>query len=166
MRLISSNKLNLKFLSAINGILIFILVVGLGAVIRENTTLTVNMSGSLEGKYYFVVKSYGQPLDLKTGDYVAFTHPWVPGLLIKKVRGVPGDVVIHVNDKSFVNEELIGPILTMSHDNKTLTPGPQVIIPQGFYFVAGDHARSFDSRYAEVGLLTKEKIYGKAYKLF
>ncbi len=166
MTLLSSKKLNLKFLSAINGILVFILVVGLGAVVRERTTLTVNMSGSLEGKYYFVVKSYGQPLELKAGDYVAFTHSWVPGLVIKKVKGVPRDVVIHVNNKAFVNEELIGPIFNLSRDQRTLTPGIQEIIPQGSYFVVGEHERSFDSRYAEVGLLTAEMIYGKAYKLF
>ncbi len=164
MNLIFSNKL--KFLNVINGILVFILVLGLGAVIRERTTLTVNMSGSLEGKYYFVVKNYGQPLDLKIGDHVAFTHPWVPGLLIKQVKGLPGDIIIHVNDKAFVNEELIGPILAMSHDQRILTPGYQGVIPKNTYFMAGDHARSFDSRYAEVGLLTTEDIYGKAYKLF
>ena len=166
MKLIFSNKLNFKFLKVINGILVFILVVGLGVVIREHTTLTVNMSGSLEGKYYFVVKSYGQRLDLKSGDYVAFIHLWVPGILIKQVKGIHGDVVIHINNKAFVNEELIGPILTMSHDQRTLTLGYQGVIPPHHYFVAGEHERSFDSRYAEVGLLTEENIYGKAYKLF
>lgn len=166
MKMIFSNKLNFKFLKVINGILVFILIVGLGAVIRERTTLTVNMSGSLEGKYYFVVKNYGQPFELRVEDYVAFTHPWVPGLLIKQVKGLPGDIIIHVNDKAFVNEELIGPILAMSHDKRTLTPGTQGIIPQESYFVAGEHERSFDSRYSEVGLLTAENIYGKAYKLF
>ncbi|MBN9344464.1 MAG: hypothetical protein BGO76_00910 [Caedibacter sp. 38-128] len=156
----------LKYLNIVNGILVFILVLGLGNCIHERTTLAINKSKSLEGRYFLVIKSYGLPLTLNEGDYVAFTHPWVPSIVIKQVKGIVGDAVIHVNDKAFVNEVLIGPIFNLSHDQRTLTPGPQGIIPQGSYFVAGEHERSFDSRYAEVGLLTNENIYGKAYKIF
>ncbi|MBN9344132.1 MAG: hypothetical protein BGO76_04740 [Caedibacter sp. 38-128] len=158
--------LPLKYLNIANGILVFILVLGLGNCIHERTTLAINGSKSLEGKYFLVIKSYGLPLQLKENDYVAFTHPWVPGIVIKQVKGTSGDIVLHINHKAFVNEELIGPIFILSRDQRTLTPGFQGIIPQGSYFVAGEHERSFDSRYAEVGLLTNENIYGKAYKLF
>lgn len=158
--------LPLKYLNIANGILVFILVLGLGNCIYERTTLAINGSKSLEGRYFLVIKSYGMPLQLKEDDYVAFTHPWVPGIVIKQVKGVPGDVVLHINHKVFVNDQLIGPIFSLSRDQRTLTPGIQGIIPEGSYFVAGKHERSFDSRYAEVGLLTVENIYGKAYKLF
>lgn len=158
--------LPLKYLNIANGILVFILVLGLGNCIHERTTLAINGSKSLEGKYFFIIKSYGAPLHLKEDDYVAFTHPWVPSLIIKQVKGLPGDVVLHVSNKAFVNEQLIGPIFNLSRDQRTLTPGFQGIIPEGSYFVAGQHERSFDSRYAEVGLLTSENIYGKAYKIF
>jgi conjugal transfer pilin signal peptidase TrbI len=156
----------LKYLNIANGILVFILVLGLGNCLHERTTLAINESKSLEGKYFFIIKSYGAPLTLKEGNYVAFIHPWVPGVVIKQVKGIPGDVALHVSNQAFINEQLIGPILNLSRDQRTLTPGPQGIIPEGSYFVAGEHERSFDSRYAEVGLLTSENIYGKAYKLF
>lgn len=166
MKIMLLKSINLKFLKYINAVIIFFLVIGIGNVIRERTVLTINMSESLDGKVFLIIKSYGHPLEFQRNDYIAFIHPWVPGLLIKQIKGLPGDIIIHVNNKAFVNEEFIGPILTMSHDQRTLTPGTQGIIPQGSYFVTGEHERSFDSRYAEVGLLTNETIYGKAYKLF
>lgn len=166
MKTMIFNSNNFKYLNFINAVLIFILVVGAGNAIRERTLLTINMSESLEGKVFLIIKSYGKPLDLKEDDYVAFMHPWVPGPLIKKLKGLPGDQILHKEGNAYLNHQLIGPIVKLSRDQRTLTPGYFGIIPPHHYFVAGDHARSFDSRYAEVGLLTNETIYGKAYKLF
>lgn len=166
MKTMIFKSINLKNLKFINAALIFILVVGVGNAIRERTLLTINMSESLDGKVFLIIKSYGKPLDVKEDDYVAFMHLWVPGPLIKKLKGLPGDQIFQENGNVYLNHQLIGPVLNKSRDQRTLTPGYVGIIPSHHYFVAGDHPRSFDSRYAEVGLLTNETIYGKAYKLF
>jgi len=39
-------------------------------------------------------------------------------------------------------------------------------IPDGKFFVAGIHADSLDSRYALVGLVSKDDIIGRAYEIF
>ncbi len=166
MSVISFKMINLKALRLINAALVFLLVVGIGNAIKERTLLTINMSGSLDGKVFLIIKSFGHPLDLQKDDYVAFMHPWVPGPLIKKLKGLPGDKIEHKAGQAFLNNQLIGPVFNISRDQRTLTPGFEGVIPHHHYFVGGDHARSFDSRYAEVGLLTNETIYGKAYKLF
>jgi conjugal transfer pilin signal peptidase TrbI len=166
MSIISFKMFNLKYLRLINAVLVFILVVGIGKAIKERTLLTINVSSSLDGKVFLIIKSYGHPLEFQKNDYIAFMHPWVPGPLIKKLKGLPGDQIEHKAGQAYLNHYLIGPVLNKSRDQRTLTPGYSGIIPPHHYFVAGDHARSFDSRYAEVGLLTNETIYGKAYKLF
>lgn len=166
MRVISFKMINLKYLRFINAALVFLLVVGIGNAIKERTLLTINMSGSLDGKVFLIIKSFGHPLEFQKDDYVAFMHPWVPGPLIKKLKGLPGDQIEHKTGQVYLNHQLIGPVFHKSRDQRTLTPGYSGIIPPHHYFMAGDHARSFDSRYAEVGLLTNDKIYGKAYKLF
>lgn len=166
MRALVGNTFNLKYLKYINAALVFLLVIGTGSAIRERTLLTINMSGSLGGKVFLIVKSYGHSLDLKKEDYVAFMHPWVPGPLIKKIKGLPGDQIEHKARVAYLNHQLIGPVFHISRDQRTLTPGFQGVIPPHHYFIAGEHARSFDSRYSEVGLLTNERIYGKAYKIF
>lgn len=166
MTLSALSTINWKFLKAVNGLLIFILVLGVGAALHQSTDLTINMSESLKGKVFLIIKSKGAPIKLKRGDYVTFYHPWAPGLLIKQVRGIKGDRITHNHNKAFINEQMIGPIYQISRDQRKLTPGPQGVVPEGAYFVAGEHPRSFDSRYAEVGFLGEERIYGKAYKIF
>lgn len=53
------------------------------------------------------------------------------------------------------------PLLDRTTNGSLLTPLRATIVPEGYVFVAGDHLRSFDSRYEEFGLVPLEKIWGK-----
>ena len=54
------------------------------------------------------------------------------------------------------------PLLDQTKDGKPLTPLRVEIVPEGYVFVAGDHLRSFDSRYEEFGLVSQQNLWGKA----
>jgi signal peptidase I len=98
---------------------------------------------------------------------------------VKRIIGMPGDSLsrdkerlcvaslpqIHKPDSPFFSprsriQSL--PLLDRTKDGKPLTPLNVDIIPPGYVFVAGDHVRSFDSRYEEFGLVPMAHLWGKA----
>jgi len=88
--------------------------------------------------------------------------------LAKGVLGLPGDRIqqnknfirLIPQDKSLAS--LVLPLLLTTRKGEPLTPVSPSIIPEGFVFVAGNHSKSFDSRYKEFGLVLVEKIKGRA----
>lgn len=107
--------------------------------------------------------------DPKQGDVVVFEYPEDPSKdFIKRVVGVPGDVVegrdkkLFVNGKPYDNPHEI-------HKDKEIIPKAQnprdtfgpVKVPEGSYFVMGDNRdRSYDSRFW--GFVKSPAIRGKA----
>jgi signal peptidase I len=95
------------------------------------------------------------------GDTVVF---WFPGdtskSYIKRVIGVPGDSVEINHGRVFVNQvELTEPYVPEEYRDR-ISVGP-VIVPEGEYFVLGDHrSSSNDSR--TWGTVARSYIYGKA----
>jgi len=84
---------------------------------------------------------------------------------IKRVIGLPGDVVELHDGKLFVNGELVDePYLNPQID--TSPYGPERV-PDGMLFVLGDNrAHSGDSRFEPpvgVGLVPEDKVIGKAF---
>ncbi|TQQ84410.1 signal peptidase I [Peptacetobacter hominis] len=80
--------------------------------------------------------------------------------LVKRVIAEGGDRVQISDGKVWVNEELIEePYL----DPGMTTEGEiDVIVPENTFFVMGDNRTvSLDSRYAEVGFISKDKIMGE-----
>lgn len=80
--------------------------------------------------------------------------------LVKRVIAEGGDRVQISDGKVWVNEELI--------EESYLDPGMttegeiDVIVPENTFFVMGDNRTvSLDSRYAEVGFISKDKIMGE-----
>lgn len=82
---------------------------------------------------------------------------------IKRVIGLPGDRLRYQNNQLYLNDQLI--------TENYLSPDPSIsytkdfnltnTIPEGYYFVLGDHrTKSWDSR--NYGLVSQEEILGEA----
>lgn len=88
--------------------------------------------------------------------------------LAKRVIGLPGDFIertvegIRLIPKNVSLSPLIFPLLNQTSKGESLTPVSPQTIPEGYVFVAGDHPKSFDSRYEEFGLVRIENIKGRA----
>ena len=93
---------------------------------------------------------------------------------IKRVIGLPGDHIAYENDTLYINDEAneeayLDVYKKQLLDNSPLTEDFTLqsatdysTIPEGYLFVLGDNRRnSLDSRYASVGLVPMEKVFGK-----
>lgn len=135
-------------------------------VVREHS-----MEPSFYGGDYLIVSKISYKIGTpKRGDVVIFKSE-IPvnqdnpdgekKLLIKRVIGVPGDVVDISNDTVSVN----GKVIDEPYINSGGTPGEVVNyrVPEDSYFVMGDNRTvSIDSRRHEVGPVKASKIVGKA----
>ena len=130
--------------------------------------LGINGTDSLPGVLYLVFK-HGTP-DTR-GDLVAFYPPenrFYPKdmFFIKQVMGMPGDAVTRHGQEFYLNGEYIATAKTHSQSGKLLDPGPTGIIPNDHYFAWTPHPDSYDSRYADIGWISKDRIIGRAVRLF
>ncbi|MBS2132339.1 S26 family signal peptidase (plasmid) [Burkholderia thailandensis] len=130
--------------------------------------LAFNMTTSLPGTLYFVVKSHPLP---KRGDTIAFrwhggaTYP-AGVMFIKHVAGEPGDVVHVAGRNVWINDRYIGYAKPYSLAHVPLDPAMGGPIPAGQYFVASPNPNSLDSRYSLAGNVPESAIIGRAYEIF
>lgn len=97
----------------------------------------------------------------KRGEIVVFAYPKDPRRkFIKRVVGLPGDVVeirnrqLYVNGQAVVEEYIRGPMYQ---------PFGPYTVPEGTVWVLGDNRNnSEDSRFADVGAVPFERIVGRA----
>lgn len=126
-----------------------------------------NATDSLPGRVYLIVKVQKPGL----GDKVAFyppKNPYYPqGIFFTKILlGGPGDVISHQGRDVYLNGRKIGTALAFdSYRHRPLHMAPAGLVPAGHYFVWTPHARSYDSRYADIGLIADAQILGRAYRL-
>src|SRR5580658_3525236 len=99
--------------------------------------------------------------DIGRGDTVVFLYPGDPTKsYIKRVIGIPGDVIEIDNGRVIVNSQPISEPY-VAEDNRDTIPMPRKIVPPDQYFVLGDHrSSSNDSR--SWGYVPRQNIYGKA----
>ena len=99
--------------------------------------------------------------DVKRGDVVVFKQPETPEIdYIKRVIGLPGDSLELRRGYVYVNGELLEEPYVPEEYREPQFFGP-VVIPDGEYFVMGDHRNSSsDSR--RWGTVPRELIKGRA----
>ena len=126
----------------------------------------VNASWSDGAWGYLVLPLTDAP---QRGDAVLFDPPEAAGSpvpYLKTVRGLPGErVEVDGDRRVWVNGVVLGVAKTHSRDGRRLEKAAPGVIPPGRYYVHADHADSHDSRYAEIGLVPRERIRGRALPL-
>lgn len=120
---------------------------------------------SLDSGYFVVRLSNASP---RSGAFVAFHLDRAIGRypagtwMVKRVVGLPGDLVEVRTDSTLVNGQVVaGPIDgadTLHIDPASLERS--FVLTRGHYFVVGTRPHSYDSRYW--GPITREQIEGEA----
>jgi signal peptidase I len=99
--------------------------------------------------------------EIHRGDIVVFWYPKDPSKsFIKRVVGVPGDLVSVRGGRVYINGQLLEErYVPRGYQDSDSYPSVQV--KEGYYYVLGDHRNaSNDSR--SWGLVPRKYIYGKA----
>jgi signal peptidase I len=110
-----------------------------------------------------------EPFQPTHGDLVIFAHEAI--LVVKRVIGIPGDVVEGHDLKVFVNgkllkEEYVEHTAKPPLGRKTLETFGPILVPDGKLFVAGDNRDySLDSRDPRFGLVEVSDVKGKAVQI-
>lgn len=150
---------------------ILIAVAIAGAVlffIRPTVVKQTSMQDTLNPNDYIILyKRAYVSNEPERGDIVVFESELADAngndkLLIKRVIGLPGDTIDIVDEQVYLN----GEVLDEDYIKDGVTPaveGNHFEVPDGAYFMMGDNrVVSVDSRYSEVGYVSKDLIKGKA----
>jgi signal peptidase I len=119
--------------------------------------------GLVDGQYVMVNKMAYLLHGPERGDVIVFHNPQKPNEdLIKRVIGLPGDIIRTDNSHVWINNVLLNEAYISSPSN----PETGIwTVPQGQYFVLGDNRPiSEDSRY--IGSIPTDYIVGKAVIIF
>ncbi|MCY3605641.1 MAG: S26 family signal peptidase [Gammaproteobacteria bacterium] len=125
-----------------------------------------NASWSGDAWGYLRLPLFGEP---EFGAAVMFAPPDdvnSPVPYLKTVRGLPGAaVVVDADGTVRIDGTAVGRAKPNALDGRRLTSVESGTIPAGHYYLHSDHPDSHDSRYAEIGLVPRERILGRAVAL-
>lgn len=164
---------SLKY-SLIKGLCCFLVVLGAISLLSSQVSVVYSKTNSLPYHLFLNLKH----LTPNKGQYTCFHNPWYGGQVIKKVVGTEGDILTYDKDGSLwlviydrepklqVKRLKIGKHKEFAKDGRKLTPIKSGFIPKGKVFVLGEHERSFDSRYEELGLISVAELKGRLIALF
>ena len=138
-------------------LLLMVYVVSVTQVVGNSMSSTLGNGDVLvlnKFKYHFT--------DIKRGDIISFEYDDTK-YLIKRVIGLPGDIVSILDNTLYINGEVyVENYLDegLEYDDFELNSLGYETIPEDMYFVLGDNREdSLDSR--EIGLISKDDIIGK-----
>ncbi|MEE4208879.1 MAG: S26 family signal peptidase [Parvularcula sp.] len=133
---------------------------------RDTHALMINATDSLPNWAFFV--ETGQfP---KRGEYVVF-HPGTdpltvkyfgqkPAAFVKIAYGLPGDRVTRAGTDVLVNGTVVASLKPLTKRGDPLEAGPVGGVPEGCVFAATPHKDGFDSRYAHIGFVCRDRLVG------
>ncbi|MFR8088397.1 MAG: signal peptidase I [Lachnospirales bacterium] len=137
-------------------------------VAQNSTVYGSSMAPTLEnGEMILMNKFIYRFTEPQRGDIIVFTYDDpIQGeeYLIKRVIGLPGDTIEIMDGMVYING-------TAYDESKYLEMSTEIsgdisypfLVPEDSYFVMGDNrANSKDSRFSEVGAVSKDQIVGKA----
>lgn len=147
----------------VKGLCTLLVVLGVISQISNHLGLVYSRTDSLPHHLFLHFKQ----LKPKRGDCTCIDCPWYGGRVIKKVVGIGGDSITYdATGSLWVGRHLkVGRPKKKAKDGRLLTPIKSGIIPQGKVFVMGEHERSFDSRYEELGLVLEKELQGRLVAL-
>lgn len=148
--------------------LLFVVLLLGTALFTSRYQLAVNMTESLSGSVFLIDKSHKRAVK---GELVAFTWKNAPPIpdgitVIKRVAGITGDSVTVQNRHVLINGIFVGWAKETSRTGEPLKGIASCVIPENYFFAAGDHPDSFDSRYLRPGLISTDAIKGRAFLLW
>ena len=146
----------------------FVLLVAVaGLWLLAATRVYVNASWSDKAWGYVSLPLFGG--DPAMGERVLFDPPGpvnAPVPYLKTVRGLPGSMVTVSSGRTVrIDGTAVGRAKTHALDGRALAAVEPGRIPPGRYFLHADHPDSYDSRYAEIGLVPRSRILGRAVAL-
>ena len=133
------------------------------------TPIRVNMNSMLptlkSGDIMILNKTAYWFKDIKRFDIVVINGKYTKNRIIKRVIGLPGDVIKYEDGVLYVNDEVVEEKFehekTPDFNLSKISGGVKGdVVPEGYYFVLGDNrTNSNDSRY--IGYIKKSDILGK-----
>jgi signal peptidase I len=121
-----------------------------------------SMNPTLQDGEYLIINNVTYLLDNpEQGDIVVFRHPRNELNLIKRIIGVPGDVVKIENGTVWVN----GVALDEPYIADAPNYNGEWVVPEGNYFVLGDN-RNNSSDSHSWGFLPSDHMLGKAFFVY
>lgn len=145
---------------------IYILLLPVALYLTVKFGYAHNITESLPYKHFFIVKNS----NVSKGDYILFDAPpsskYSGMKLVKQVAGVEGDQVLVEKNHVFINWIEVGVAKEHSKSGDVLIVTHELEIPPGKYYVATEHSDSYDSRYAEFGLIDEKNIIGVDYPMW
>lgn len=149
----------------VQGVFLAVTSLTIAWVINTNFAYMYNVTDSHPAKHFFVVKTK----NVAKGDLVVANAPEKiknAPFVVKRIKGVMGDVICVVDRDVYVAMELIGEAKVIRRNGEILTPITAKTVASGQYFLALEAVNSFDSRYQEIGLFDEKDIVGIAYPIF
>ena len=152
-------------------VLALLLALAISLLIRPTIVKEISMLPSLEEENYLMVSKQAYRFgDVARDDIIVFHSDMMDEegkekLLIKRIIGIPGDVLTITNGRVYRNGYRIQePYIMGGIEGETSGEIYNYVVPEGFVFVMGDNREvSLDSRAEEVGPIRISDIIGKAF---